>query len=222
MPDHLHHHDAEGQTGQRVHGVVALQEAGEEGLGGIGTLRLHGADMGCGIQHGHNDQNGQEGQKAGRQDLAHIGEDLAGTQGEKEGHRKEQQGKQQQIQPIVVAGGQNLLQTHGESGGSAPGNGKERPDGQIQRTGEEKCIGTAYLAAEVKEPAAAADTQRGYAQQRQSYARYQKSYNGGPYITAGCLPHIYREDQVPGAEEHTEQHTGYVDILLKTQLLLHR
>ena len=65
-----------------------------------------------------------------------------------------------------------------------------------------------------KSPLLRLDAQRGCAQQRQSYARYQKSYNGGPYITAGCLPHIYREDQVPGAEEHTEQHTGYVDTLL--------
>ena len=117
---------------------------------------------------------------------------------------------------------QNLLQAHSKRGGGAPGNRKKRPDGKVKRAGEEIRIGAAYPAAEFKESAAAADAQSGYAQQRQSHARYQKSYNGGLYVPAGYLSHIYREDQIARAKEHTEQHTGYVYILSKTQLVFHR
>ena len=45
--DDLHHHNAEGQPGQHIHGVVALQKASEERLRSIVVKRLHAAD-GCG------------------------------------------------------------------------------------------------------------------------------------------------------------------------------
>ena len=149
-------------------------------------------------------------------------ENLTRPQGEEQCGREKQQGEQQEIHPAAAAIGQYLLQPHREGGGGAPGDGEKRPDGQIQGAGEKICVGTAYLAAEIKEPTAAADTQSSYAQKGQAYAGYQKAYNGRPYVPAGYLSHIYRENQVSGAEEHTKQHTGYVDILLKTQLLFHR
>ena len=219
--DHLHYHDTEGKACQGVHGVIALQKAGEEGLCGISTLRLHRADAGGGMQDRHEHHNRQEHQEAGSQDLAHISEDLARPQRKDQRHSEKQQREQQQVEPALVIVGQDLLQTHGEGSRCAPGNGEKRPDGQIKGAGKKERIGTAHLMAEVKKAVATADAQSGHAQQRQTHAGDQEAKNGRPHVPSGHLSHINRENQVSCAEEHAEQHTGHIDVFFKTQFLLH-
>ena len=78
--DDVDDHDAERQTGQRIHGVVALQKAGEERLILIGALSLQRGNGGGGVHQRGDHQHRQKRQENRGQDLAHMGEDLAGLE----------------------------------------------------------------------------------------------------------------------------------------------
>lgn len=164
VTDDLHDHDAEGKACQRVHGVVALEEAGEERLRGVSALRYDRADGGAGAEHRHDDQNAEEQQEAGVEHLADPDEDLARAEREEQRRGEEGGGERQQVEPRIAALRQHLLQSHGEGGGGAAGDGEERPDGQVEQAGEEHGVGLAHAAAELKESAGAADAERRYAE----------------------------------------------------------
>ena len=219
--DDLHDHDAEGKACQRVHGVVALEEAGEERLRGVSALRYDRADGSAGAEHRHDDQNAEEQQEAGVEHLADPDEDLARAEREEQRRGEEGGGERQQAEPHIAALRQHLLQSHGEGGGGAAGDGEERPDGQVEQAGEKHRVGLSHAAAELKEPTGAADAERRYTEQRQSYAGYTETNNRGPNVAAGHLTHVNGEDEVSGAEEHTEEHTGNVGVVAAAELLFH-
>ena len=84
-PDDVDDYDAEGQTGQSVHGVVTLQKTGEEGSCGIGRRWRHIGDAVRGVQQGCHHQDGQHhGRHAGCLDDG-IDADGDGTEPEQGG-----------------------------------------------------------------------------------------------------------------------------------------
>ena len=222
LPNYLYHNDAEGETGKGVHGVIALQKAGEEGLLDIAAHRLHTGNRngGRGEQRYH-DQNAEEQQEEGVEDLADPCKDLTGTQREQQRRNKEHQRKQQKIQLHIAVLWKDLLQPDGEGNGSAAGNSKEWTNGEVQRTGKEIGIGTVYLAAEGKQTITVGKTQSCNTQQRQSNTGNQQSQNGAPHIAAGKLTHCSGEDEVTCAEEQAKQHAGNIDVLFYGQFLFH-
>ena len=146
--DHVNHHDAEGQTGDGVHGAVALDQRGEKCIALIGRHRLHGRRGGTGGQQRRDHQHGKEDQENRIDDLADPDGDLAGAQGEKQHEGKKHGGEDQQIQPFRPAVPQHGRDAGGKGHRGASGNGEQRPDGQIQQTGEEDAVSLAHLAGE--------------------------------------------------------------------------
>ena len=94
--DDLHHDDAEGQTGQGVHGVVALQKARQEGLGGVVPHGLHRGDGRAGGDQSNDQQDAQEEQEAGVQNFTDPGQNFSRPQGEEKRYGKEDRREQQQ------------------------------------------------------------------------------------------------------------------------------
>lgn len=222
FPDDLYHDDAEGKACKGVHGVVALQKAGEEGLLDVAAHRLHtGNGNGGGGDQRYHDKDAEEQQEEGIEDLADPCEDLAGAQRKQQRRNKERQREQQEIQLHIAVLGKDLFQPDGEGNGSAAGNSKEWTNGEVQRTGKEIGIGTVYLAAEGKQTITAGKPQSCNTQQRQSNTGNQQSQNGAPHIAAGKLTHCSGEDEVTCAEEQAKQHAGNIDVLFYGQFLFH-
>ena len=221
VTDDLHHDDAEGEARQCVHGVVALEKASEKRLGGIVAEGFHVCNGDARRDEHHDDEDGEEHEEAGGQDLADPGEDLAGTQRKEERRGEERDREEQQVQRGVAVLRQDLLKAHGEGGRRAAGNGEERPDGQIQRAGEKHGVGAIDLAAQVKETRRAADAERGHAEQRQAHGGDEEAQNGLPDVRAGHLAEMHGEDEVAGAEEEAEEHTGNVGIFFSTEFVFH-
>ena len=66
------------------------------------------------------------------------------------------------------------------------------------------------------------DADGGHTENGDPHRRNDKADHGGNGVPARHLSQMDREDQIARAKEHTEQHTGYVYILSKTQLVFHR
>lgn len=103
----------------------------------------------------------------------------------------------------------------------AAGNGEKRPNGQIQRAGEEHCVGAVDLAAQVKKTVGAADAERGHAEQRQAHARDEKPQNGLPNVGTGHLAEVHGENKVTCAEKQAEEHAGNIGVFLGGELAFH-
>ena len=176
-PDDLHHHDAEGQPGQGVHGVVALQQAGGEGRGGVVPRRINGGQVARRGGESPEDQHGQEGQEQGGEHLPHPGEDLPRPQGQDQRHREEEQGEYGQPGGLPRPG-QHLLDAHGVGDGGAPGDGEEGADGQVEGAGEEQAVALSHPAAQPQQAVLPADPQGGHPQQGQAHAGDQQAGAG--------------------------------------------
>ena len=187
VTDDLHDHDAEGKACQRVHGVVALEEAGEERLRGVSALGYDVAPTAApGRSMATMTRMPRNSRKQGLSTLPTQTRILPGRSEKNSAAAKKASGERQQAEPRIAALRQHLLQSHGEGGGGAAGDGEERPDGQVEQAGEKHGVGLAHAAAELKEPAGAADAERRYAEQRQSDAGYAEAYDRGPYVC--CRP----------------------------------
>ena len=222
IADDLHDDDAECEACQRVHRVIAAEEACEERLRGIGGIGCDVRDMRRGAQHGDHNQNRKEQQKQRIQDLADGCEDLAGEERKIERDGEEDEREDQKIEPHIAALRQDLLQPDGKRCRRAARDGEERPDRQIEQAGEKIGIGPVDLAAEVKETGAPAEAERGDAQQRQAHAGDEKAEEGGPHLAAGLLAHADGEDEVARTEEQAEQHACHHNIFFQGQVTFHR
>ena len=200
-------HDAERQRGQRIHRVVALKKACHKRRRRIFSGRRHLGDAAHGAEQRRGDERRQKDEKQRCQHLADPGENLAGIQ-RKDKHREEKQERENDQHPLgVCAFTQHALHADGEGDRAAARNSEKRPDGQIERAGEENAVAAANLAGQLDQAVAAADADGGHAEQRQTHAGNQETEEGDPHVRPGKLPHIDRENQVARAEEQTEQHT---------------
>ena len=77
--DDVDHHDAKGQSGQRVHGVIPFQEAGEEGVGAVVPQGLGWEGGGGARQHRYR-KHAEKQQEQRRQRAPDRGEDAGRTQ----------------------------------------------------------------------------------------------------------------------------------------------
>ena len=220
--DHLDHHNAEGQPRQGVQGVVALQEAGEEGAapGGVALCGNHLGGGGYGINQGGDHQGKQEHQEHRIQNLADPGHDPAGLQGEQQHHSEENKGEQGQIQPGVPPADQ-VHGPHGEGGAGAAGNGEQRPDGEIQQGAEEHAVFLAHLIGKGHHALAPAQAQSNHRQHGDAHGGDEYPQEGAPQVASGVNAHFRREDQVSGSKEHTEEHTGDGDGFRECKIPLH-
>ena len=216
-PDDVDDYDAEGQTGQSVHGVVTLQKTGEEGSCSIGRRWRHIGDAVRGVQQGCHHQNGQHQQEQRRQQLPHPRQNLAGTQGEEQHGGEEHAGEHRQQHRGVDILAQQRLDAHGERRGGAAGNGEEGTDGQIQSAGEEDSVSGTHPPGHLLQAVAAADALCGYAQKGDTYAGDQQTDDGGPYIAPGLAAQKNGKNQVSCPEEQAEQHGGDEELLAEGQ-----
>ena len=201
--------------------VKLFKEAREEGLVGVTAERRHLRNRDARRSEHHHHEDGEKDEEAGREDLADPGEDLARAQREEERRGEERHREEKKVDRGVSVLRQHLLKTHGEGGRGAAGNGKERPDGQIQRAGEKHRIGAADLAAEVEKSRRAADAERGHAEQRQAHACDEKAEDSEPDIRAGHLAEVHGEDEVAGAEKEAEQHAGNIGVFFCREFTFH-
>ena len=146
--DDVDDHDAEGQTGDGVHGAVALNKGGKEGTG-PGRVSLHGldrGDRGAGIGERGDHEHGEEEKEDGVDDLADPDRDLAGAEREEQDEREENGRENEQRKPLFGRVEQHGRHAGRERDGRASGDGEQRADGQIQKTGEENAVALADLA----------------------------------------------------------------------------
>ena len=221
--DNINDHDAEGQPCQSIQGVIAFQEAPEEGGAGgsIVFRRSHGGNGTDGLCQGGNDQHCQKYQEHRIQPFSDPGHDSAGLQGEIEHHRKEDQGEQCQIQPLPLLR-QQVYRPHGESGAGAPGNGEQRPDGQIQQGAEKQTVLSGHPLGQLHHALAAAEPQAHHCQHGNAHGGDEHTGKGAPHIASRVQTHLCRENQISGSEKHAEQHTGDNNSFLQRQISLHR
>ena len=110
------------------------------------------------MHHGGNHQRKQEHKKDGIQNLSNPGHDAAGLQGEQQHNGKKQEGENCQVKSMVSCA-QQPNRTHGERSAGAPGNGKQRPNGQIQQAAKEDAVFFAHLVCQRHHALAAAQSQ---------------------------------------------------------------
>ena len=110
------------------------------------------------MHHGGNHQRKQEHQKDGIQNLSNPGHNSAGLQGEQQHNGEKQEGENSQIQAGMTISQQTDC-THGERSAGAPGNGKQRPNGQIQQAAKEDAVFFAHLVCKRHHALAAAQSQ---------------------------------------------------------------
>ena len=78
LPDGVDEDDAEGQGGQGIHGVVAVQKALEEAHRGVSPGGLQDGGVSHGLQQGRDSQDAQKQQKQGIQNFPDPGQNAGG------------------------------------------------------------------------------------------------------------------------------------------------
>ena len=146
--DDVDDHDAEGQTGDGVHGAVALNKGGKEGTapGRVSLHRLDRGDRSTGVGERGDHEHGEEKKEDGVDDLADPDRDLAGAEREEQDEREENGRENEQRKPLFGRVEQHGRHAGRERDGRASGDGEQRADGQIQKTGEENAVALADLA----------------------------------------------------------------------------
>ena len=157
--DDVDDNNAEGETRQSVHGIVALKETLKEGLVDIVAGRLYLGDGGAGAGKRDNDKNAEKDQKSGVEYLADPGHYPAWVERKQQRRGKKDQREQQQVhRELIRVPGNDLLKTDRKGGCRTAGDREEGSYRKIERAGEKACIRTADPAAQLKEAAAAANT----------------------------------------------------------------
>jgi len=219
--DDVDDHNAEGQTGNGVHGVIALNEAQRKRPGLITGGRLHVGNGGGGIDQRRHHQNGEEDQKDGGDDLTDPDGDLAGAQRQNQHDGEEDHGEDQQRGGLGCASAQHGRDAHGEGSGRASGDGEAGADGQVEQAGEDVAVALADLVGQLLQAVGVGVADGGYAHDRNTDSRDDKADHGGKDVPSGQLTEMNGENQIAGAEEHAEQRSGHQNLLLECKMFLH-
>ena len=218
--DDINDHDAEGQTGNGIHGAVALNKAGEQSAGFIGRIGRDTGDLSGGAQQGGDDQNGQEDQKNGVDDLADPDGNTCRPERKQQNHGEKDQRENQERQRFRTAS-QHGGDAGGKGGGGASGNGKARADGQVQKTGENIAVFPSYLGGKRLQTVGVGVADGGYAQNGDAYGGDDEADQRREHIFSRQLAQMYRENQISRAEEHAEQGSGHQNFLFQSQTFFH-
>ena len=196
----MQHDDAEGQGGQRIHGLVTGLDAGD---GHIGDLGQRGD-----LTHRGNDALDDDGeqtqQQQRRQDLAHDVHHGGLLDAQHKDQRKEQHGKQHRGNTGEVGGDGHL-----KRGGGGAGDGHHGADAQDD--GAHQKLGR-HLAYAADDGLAAAHAQQGeHTQQRQADVRDEVGGKARQPLGACFHAEIGREHHVARAEKHGKQREAHHD-----------
>ena len=123
-------------------------------------------------------------------------------------HRRKKNKRECPDKPFCRFIAYKRLYTDGKRCRSAARYRKERPDRKIQSTSEYLPVSFSDLAAHFEQSVAAAHTERGNAEKRNSDAGYQKADYRLPYVCACILSHKYGKNQVSRTEKQPEKHTA--------------
>ena len=198
----VHRNDnAEGQGGDGVHGLIALDEALDHRMGrvvpGGRTVALQRVDQTA--HKGDDDQRHQDG----AENLAQPVGELLRPQGDEQGGGEEHQGVDQLIHPDGGVRSHEGRDGHFKRGGGRPGDGQAGADGQIGHDGEHPGKGGMHTAAQGIQPAGAGH--RHHPQYRQPHRAEGQPQHGGPGLGARLGRNIGRKNQITRPKKHGEQ-----------------
>ena len=211
--------NAEGQTGQGVQGIVALKEAREKRAAVIAAAGRHRRQRVGRFYQGRHQHDAQENQKRRVQEFSHRVQNLGGFQREIQHRRKKQPGENQLRQNDLFP--HQGADADGEAGGRTAGNGKQRPDGEIERAGKKITEGLGNPPGEINQALAAGDADGDNAQQRNAYGCNQQANQGRRESRSGSGSQNHGENQVAGSEKQAEQHRANQRQLAGIQFLIH-
>lgn len=204
LADGIDYDNAEYEGSQGVHGAVAVQESLGQGLHGVPIAIGSGLPGSHGMDGGNDEEKGQEKEEHRCNDLADTVYQLIGAHGKPPGNDEEEETENVEGHGFH---GASKEWSHGDfkGGGGGTGDGKSRPDGEVQGHGEENgVLGMNPGSQGLKVAAGIADGS--HPQNGKAHAGNQKANGGGNGIDAGILSHEYGEYQVAGAEEEGKEH----------------
>ena len=191
--------DAEVQGGNGVHGLVAVHKALGHHVAGV-VAAGHTVAAG-GVHKAACHHNEDQHQQDGPQRLAQPVGKLFRLEGHQHGHREEDKGvNAQHPKGSVWPEGAHR---HFKGGAGGAGDGKPRPDGNIDEQGEQPGELFAHPACQHRQPAGLGH--RHHAQNGQADGADGKADHGGPGIGARLRAQKGRKDQIARAEKHGKQ-----------------
>ena len=204
-PGGVDDHDREGERGERVHGVVAVQQAPHERPVGVGGGRR---GQGARAHRGHDGgrhQGAEQDQERRGQVPPHPLHEPARTERRDRGDREERRREAEQPQAAVARQGRDT-DLIGHRGGA--GDGEEGADRQVQqareRHGEAPGDGRRHLTDRARPRHRRGDD----AQDRQPHRRDEEAERGRRDRGARIPAQAGGEDQVARAEEQAEDERG--------------
>ena len=219
LADCIDDDDAEDETSQCVHGVISIEEALRQCFDGglIGCLcflpAAHREECRC------DEKDGEEEEECWGDDFPDAADQFRRADGEPPGDHEKDKGEG------IECG---LLHRFTEEGRDADriggrrctGDGKSRPDGEVEADGEENGVALVDTGGQRFEVAPRiADRCDG--EDRETYACQKKAQRRRKGIHACILAHIHRKDQIPCAKEEGKEHQPDRDqeIFLHSKLL---
>ena len=216
--DGMNHDNTESQSGQSIHGVIALQKAGEKCLRLVSTGRSNLGNRSQRRDQRPQNQNGKKDQKQRIQHLSDPGENFSRPKGEKK-HRDKKDQREDGQRRALIGVREHPLDAHRIGNRGTSGDGEKRSDGKIQGAGEKQSKGFSYPSCQFIQTVLAADAESGHSQKRQPHAGDEKARGCQPHVPSCQLPHGSREDKITRSEKHAEQHACHGDDFLKRQFL---
>ena len=196
-------HDAERQARDRVHGVVALEQAGDHGVAGVVFHRGgRGALPG---HHRHGDEDEQQSDQRRGQELAQGVHDGGRAPRQKQGDGKEDDVEGHRRSSAVPSGERRDGRFHGGRAGTRQG--VKRADGQVGHDRKQQAEQPAAAGGQVTD-VVAGDGDGDNRQGRQDDAGEKESPNSGPEVRSGVGTYLGRKNKVARTEEHGEKHQG--------------
>ena len=217
--DDVNDHDAERKTCDGVHRAVAFNERRGESAGAVALRRFNGRDGCAGIDERCDDEHGEENEEQGVDDLADPDGDLARTQREKQHECEEHRREEQQREPFTLRAHQRREPSR-KRHRCAAGDGKERPDGEVEDAGEENAVALADLAGERLQPIGMRDADGGDAEDGDTDGGDDKADDRGQDVAACHLTEMDGENEVARAEEHSEQRARHEDLLAEVEFFV--
>ena len=204
LADGIDYDNAEDEGSQSVHGAVAVQESLGQGFQGVPIAvgrRLPGAH---GMDGGSDEEEGQEEEEYRRNDFADTAHQFIGADGKPPGNDEEKEAEN-----VEGRGFHGASEERGHSdfkrGGGGTGDGKGRPDGEVQGYGEENGVLRMNPGGQGLQVAAGV-ADGCHPQNGKAYAGNEEADGGGNGIDAGTLSHEYRKYEVSRAEKQGEKH----------------
>ena len=185
-------------------------------IGALGKAAGNGAH---GMDQSHRHQDGQESQENRVQELPDVHHQLGRLQGKQQSRGHEQEGEPSQEKSLILPHkgyDPDLVRD-----GGRPGQGKGRPDGQIQQHRKDPGKDGMHIPRQFFQAAAAGKAEGDQGQEGHQHPGGNEANVGTPEMGAGQLAHVHWKDQVPRSKEHPEQHGTHKKIFCRSKFVIH-